>query len=168
MLGRHQTGSTHDRRRHVDIFVMPLAGYDLVLGTQWLATLGPVLWDFSVRTMTFTRHGRAICWTGVVTPDTPRLRATTASESLLEELLVAFDNVFGEPQGLPPPRGRDHAIVLKPGAQPMAVRPYRYPVSHKDELERQCAAMMDQGIIRRSSSAFSSPVLLVKKADGTW
>lgn len=28
---------------HADLFVMPLAGYDLVLGTQWLATLGPVL-----------------------------------------------------------------------------------------------------------------------------
>ena len=27
----------------VDLFMMPLAGYDLVLGTQWLATLGPVL-----------------------------------------------------------------------------------------------------------------------------
>ena len=27
----------------VDLFVMPLAGYDLVLITQWLATLGPVL-----------------------------------------------------------------------------------------------------------------------------
>jgi hypothetical protein len=36
-----------------DFFVLPLASYDVVLGTQWLATLGPILWDFSAHTMTF-------------------------------------------------------------------------------------------------------------------
>jgi hypothetical protein len=55
-----------------------------------------------------------------------------------------------------------------PVKPPVVVRPYRYPALHKDELERQCAAMLDQGIIRRSSSTFSSPVLLVKKTDGSW
>jgi hypothetical protein len=54
------------------------------------------------------------------------------------------------------------------GAPPVAVRPYRYPALHKDKLECQCASMLDQGIIRRSSSAFSSLVLLVKKADDSW
>jgi hypothetical protein len=50
----------------------------------------------------------------------------------------------------------------------VVVRPYRYPAAHKDELERQCAAMIDQGIVRRSDSPFSSSVLLVKKPDGSW
>ena len=44
----------------------------------------------------------------------------------------------------------------------------RYPAAHKDELERQCSAMIELGIVRRSDSAFSSPVILVKKADDTW
>jgi hypothetical protein len=35
-------------------------------------------------------------------------------------------------------------------------------------VERQCADMLAQGIIRTSTSLFSSPVLLVKKADSTW
>jgi hypothetical protein len=36
----------------------------------------------------------------------------------------------------------------------------------KDELERQCKEMLQHGIIRPSSSAFSSPIL-VKKHDGS-
>ena len=79
-----------------------------------------------------------------------------------------FSAVFSEPTGLPPPRSRDHGITLIPGSATVVVRPYRYPAAHKDELERQCAAMLAQGIIRRSSSVFSSPVLLVRKADGSW
>ena len=73
------------------------------------------------------------------------LRATAtnaAPASLLDGLLAAFEDVFAEPTGLPPKRGRDHSIILKPDAQPVAVRPYRYPAAHKDELERQCAAMI--------------------------
>jgi hypothetical protein len=38
----------------------------------------------------------------------------------------------------------------------------------KDELERQCAAMLAQGIIRPSTSPFSAPVPLVHKADNSW
>jgi hypothetical protein len=101
-------------------------------------------------------------------PEAVESCAAATSAPLLDELLVGFGDVFREPQGLPPTRNCDHAITLKPDAQPVAVRPYRYPAAHKDEMERQCAAMITQGIVRRSVSAFSSPVLLVKKADGAW
>jgi len=152
-----------DNEFHVDLFVMPLAGYDLVLGTQWMATLGPIIWDFTARTMSFNRHGREVCWSGVAAPSAPGLSAAAASDSLLDELLGSFEDVFAEPKGLPPKRARDHSIVLRPGAPPVAVRPYRYPAAHKDELERQCAAMIEKGIVRHSDSAFSSSVIKSRK-----
>lgn len=36
-----------------DFFVLPLADYDVVLGTQWLASLRLILWDFGMLTMSF-------------------------------------------------------------------------------------------------------------------
>jgi hypothetical protein len=164
---------------HLDLFVMPLSGFDIVLGTQWLGTLGPITWDIAVRTVRFQRAGHTVCWTDHDPVDRTALHAIAATptpsvpqhqmpEPLLDALLHSFGAVFTEPRGLPPPRSRDHRIILKPGALPVAVRPYRYPAAHKDELERQCKTMMEQGIVRRSDSAFSSPVLLVKKPDGSW
>lgn len=50
----------------------------------------------------------------------------------------------------------------------MAARPYRYPQLLIDKIECQCDQMLRQGIIRECTSVFSSPVLLVKKADKTW
>jgi hypothetical protein len=38
----------------VDLYIMPLVGYDLVLGTQWLATLGDIVWNMAAGTMEFT------------------------------------------------------------------------------------------------------------------
>jgi hypothetical protein len=47
-----------------------------------------------------------------------------AGEPLLEALLNSFAGVFTTPAGLPPQRARDHRILLKPDAQPVAVRLY--------------------------------------------
>jgi hypothetical protein len=153
----------------VDLYVMPLAGYDVVLGTNWMAPLGDIVWNVAAGTMSFQHAGQTVSWRGTASPSSPRRHAAKPeTEPLLEELLDAFEDVFAAPTGLPPTWGRAHRINLKPGSASVAIRPYRYPAAHKDELEKQCATMMAQGIVRRSDSAFSSPVLLVKKPDGSW
>lgn len=98
------------------------------------------------------------------------LRALTmqTSSALLGELLVEFGELFDKPSGLPPQRSCDHKIRLLQGTDPVAVRPYRYPHLLKDEIERQCTEMLRNGVIRPSSSPFSSPGLLVKKTDNSW
>lgn len=93
--------------------------------------------------------------------------STELSPGILE-VLSQFEVVFQEPTQLPPKRDIDHRIELMPNAKPVNVRPYRYPHFQKTEMERLVEEMQKNGVIRDSQSAFSSPVLLVKKKDGTW
>jgi hypothetical protein len=83
-------------------------------------------------------------------------------------VLDDFALVFQPPTNLPPERDCDHVIPLVPGAKPIHIIPYKYPPSLKDEIEKQVAEMLLKGIIQPSTSAFSSPILLVKKKDGSW
>jgi predicted aspartyl protease len=150
----------------LDFFIIPLAGYEMVLGVQWMHMLGPILWDFGRAQMSCWRDDHRVVWQGVPAQrTTPTVQAAVTTD-LMETLLDEFAYLFSIPMGLPPPR-HNHRIHLLPGTAPIAVQPYRYPQLVKNELERQCAEMLQQGIIRPSSSAFSSLVLLVKKHDGT-
>jgi hypothetical protein len=54
------------------------------------------------------------------------------------------------------------------GSNPVKVKPYRYPHSQKEQIEKMIQEMLQQGIIQTSTSPFSSPIILVKKKDGTW
>ncbi|XP_010418862.1 PREDICTED: uncharacterized protein LOC104704478 [Camelina sativa] len=95
-------------------------------------------------------------------------KGETVTPAELQSLLEDFAQIFAEPQGLPPSREKEHTIILKPGAEPVSVRLFRYPEAQKEEIERQIAVMLAAGIIRESGSPFSSPVLLVKKKYGSW
>ena len=86
----------------------------------------------------------------------------------LQGILQGFPLVFDMPRDLPPQRSKEHQIELKAGSEPPNIRPYRYPQFQKEEIERLVADMLASGVIRPSSSPFSSPVLLVKKKDGSW
>jgi hypothetical protein len=87
---------------------------------------------------------------------------------LVQLVLDQFPTVLAMPTDLPPSRSCKHSIPLIPGAQPVFIRPYRYPPKLKDEIEAQVKEMLVQGLIQPSTSLFSSLVLLVKKKDDSY
>lgn len=58
--------------------------------------------------------------------------------------------------------------MLKEGSNPVSLRPYRYPQTQKDIIDGMVRELLDSGVIQPSSSPFASPVVLVKKKDGSW
>ena len=85
----------------------------------------------------------------------------------VQPLLQYYAFIFETPSTLPPFRDTDHQIHLKLDVAPINVRPYRYPHFQKSKMEKLVQEMLPQGIIRPNQSLFSSPVLLVKKNDGS-
>ncbi|GKB92246.1 putative mitochondrial protein [Tanacetum coccineum] len=88
--------------------------------------------------------------------------------SCLPQVSVAGGKTLIIPNCLPPKRGHDHKIPLKEGTQPINIRPYRHPPTQKDAIESMVKELLDSGVIRHSQSSFSSPVVMVKKKDGSW
>lgn len=86
----------------------------------------------------------------------------------LSDILDEFSEVFESSQGLPPERECDHRIPLINPHQSVNSRPYRYPFHQKNEIEKQVQEMLSNGIIQSSNSPFASPLVLVRKADGSW
>ena len=65
----------------------------------------------------------------------------------LLEVLDKFKDVFEEPRGLPPFKGKDHHIILKDGVEAINCRPYRYGAIEKDVIENMTRDMLESGII---------------------
>jgi hypothetical protein len=179
-------------RFHTDFFVIILAGCDVVLGIQWLVSLGSILWNFKDLTMEFTIAMEMIRLQGLASPtmlvdiqnsaqdnalqksillqllDAEGPNAAQPFCGAVQQMLGEFSDVFAKPTGFPPSRSHDHAILLKPNTQPICVRPYRYPFYRKEEIEKIVRELLTSWVIKPSQSPFSSPVLLVRKADGSW
>ena len=69
--------------------------------------------------------------------------------------------------GLPPDRDIEFAIDLVPGTAPIAKRPYRMSVEELVELKKQLKDLLDKCYIRPSASPWGSPVLFIRKKNGS-
>ncbi|KAL8147535.1 hypothetical protein AgCh_005022 [Apium graveolens] len=91
------------------------------------------------------------------------------NDANLTAVLQQDSSVFQDLTNLPPQREQfDHIIPLKEGTNPINLRPYRYSIIQKNFIEEMVQEMLEQGIIRPSSSPFTAPIILVKKKDGRW
>ena len=112
---------------HVDLYVLPISSANIVLGVQWLKSLGSVLIDYNMLVMKFFYEGNlvtlqgdrdtsisslsAICRLGQTYRDVLYYHITflakDASSSLdlpiaIRELLSKFATLFQPPSTLPP------------------------------------------------------------------
>ena len=90
----------------------------------------------------------------------------------LETLAKEFPDIF--PKELPildeknkPPREADVTIPLVEGARPVSRPMFRYSPLERLEMETQIKDLLSKGLIEPSSSPFASPILFVRKKDGT-
>lgn len=165
----------------------------MVLGVDWLSQFNLVLFDFKKGSIIFTYNGEKMelecetikgeikmisdkedkCWFrnhnyGMVAQIIVSIDKEQETISLeLQTVVDQFSRVFSEPKGLPPTRFNDHRIPLKEGVQPFRLRPYGCPYVQKSEIENMVKEMKESRIIQPSNSPYTSPLLLVKKKDGT-
>ncbi|XP_010270441.1 PREDICTED: uncharacterized protein LOC104606771 [Nelumbo nucifera] len=181
-----------------DFFPLKLGSMDAILGFPWLASLRDSVMNWGNMSMKLNLGGvqvklqgdPSLCSSqvslhammrnlqhegqGVLLElkqlqivDSP-LNSVLPTSPPIFALLDEIKDVFDMPTNLPPTRAMEHAIVLQEGTSPISVRPYRYPQFQKDEIERLVSEMLAAGIIQPSTSPYLSPVLLVKKKDGSW
>ncbi|PNY00428.1 hypothetical protein L195_g023708, partial [Trifolium pratense] len=190
---------------NIPLYVLPIQGADVVLGVQWLQTLGPFVSDFTIPSMQFYHQDSLLTITGskpssitpvsfhqitrmlhtnsiatfhsiTMLPASTNTTQTPPSDTQvitslhpdLQLVLHPYLHIFTTPQGLPPQRPHDHHIHLTPAAPPVNIKPYRYPHYQKEAMTNIIVDMLKEGLIQPSTSPYSSPVLLVKKKDGSW
>jgi hypothetical protein len=171
------------------MFAIDMGGCDIVLGAEWLHTLGPILMDFKELTMQFQQDDQQYKFQGITT-GSPEIISSHRMENLLKKghsdiisqlnaiqavetpsvhpdlqsILSKHHTIFSIPHGLPPSHGvHDHSIPLVPGSLPPNVHPYHHPFSQKNEIEKIVQELLDAGVIHHSTSPYSSPVVMVLK-----
>jgi Retroviral aspartyl protease/Reverse transcriptase (RNA-dependent DNA polymerase) len=180
-----------------DVRVLDVQGYDMILGIDWLTQIGPMRIDWGKESIKFNHNGTYIklqvqeevaevklCEGAIDVKKGKRRGSKIVVARLfimgneekgqknihvdLQEILDQFQDVFLEPTNLPPKRSIDHSIPLLPNSKQVNLRPYRYSYFQKLEIERIIQELLQNYFIQPSTSPFASPVLLVKKKDGSW
>jgi hypothetical protein len=172
------------------VYVTSLGTYDLIIGMDWLETHQAMVDCFTKRVLCVDDEGRPVEIHGVrrkmslcfiSTMKVKRCMRQGCRLYVVEEVnerkgssldqypvLSEFKDVFSnELPRLPLERVLDFTIELKPCAEPISKTLYRMTMLELCELQMQLKELLDLGLIRPSVSPWGTPVIFLKKKDGS-
>ncbi|XP_059064617.1 uncharacterized protein LOC131856731 [Cryptomeria japonica] len=151
-----------------DFYVVAIGETDIVLGVQWLHSIGGYYMNHQTMEFKFQSNGKEVHLRGL-SNGAPRVVTAKRMERTFRRGHVAWAagiiiHLMSPSKGQN--RGFEHVIELEQGAKPVITTPYHHPGGYKEEIEKTIKELLDMGFIRPSSSPFESSVVLVKKKDG--
>ena len=84
------TWKTQGYEFQAEVRTLPLGCSDLVLGVQWLSTLGPILWDFLNLRMEFKFNGLKHVLRGITPNDSKVISSSSLNKLMLHEPQLAL------------------------------------------------------------------------------
>ncbi len=100
--------------------------------------------------------------------DLSKSEISSSQGKQLENLILSYSDIFSKNKSdlgkcnL----GVKHHIHLKPEAVPIKQPSRRIPFGYREEVKSNLKAMLNDGIIEKSSSEWASPLVLVRKPSG--
>ena len=149
-----------------DLIILESQGLDVILGMDWMSKYGGSIDCASKSIYLTTPEGKRIKYVSRHVPRRSQVNALTGVVQEEVPVVKDFPDVFPEElPGMPPDRDIEFLIELLPGTGPISKRPYRMPANDLEEIKKQIKELLEKGYIRRSSSPWGAPVLLVEKKD---
>ena len=149
-----------------DLIILESQGLDVILGIDWMSKYGGSIDCASKSIYLTTPEGKRIKYVSRHVPR--RSQVNTLTGVVQEEVPIVKDypDVFPEElPGMPLDCDIEFLTELLQGTRPISKRPYRMPANDLEEIKKQIKELLEKGYIRRSSSPWGAPVLLVEKKD---
>jgi hypothetical protein len=169
--------------------IAEITKFDVILGKPWLSEVNPKI-NYRTNLVSFKQKGKEVKFlarANLISAQQLKKSVSKGAEpfvafvfgkedkdvavetnSTLQNLLDEYKDLFpDELPGMPPKREYEFEIKLDQEIPVPPKRPYRLNFREEEELKKQIDELLGLGLIQPSRSPFASPVLFVKKHDGS-